>query len=212
MEGYLFKWLNFIKGWKARFIILEDNLLIISKKKGEEKKEVVDLNDAKIIDEKKKKYFFIETSKKKLYFKTENEDQKQSWLKVLNEHKNKLLNENYPFDKKTNSPSKPVQEQVVDGRFSLAYKAYSQEINKQNAAAPLDNIVKNLLNIQNLIFEFTYCIDDYKLNINQKTINKDELFKTHEGLYNIKNEMKVVLINLGAIESLHEECGRLQRL
>jgi hypothetical protein len=209
MEGYLFKWLNFIKGWKARFIILEDNLLIISKKKGEEKKEIVDLNDAKIIDEKKKKYIFIETSKKKLYFKTDNEEQKQSWLKVLNEHKNKLMNEKYPFEKKTNSPSKRVQEENIDGRFSLAYKTYSQEINKQNASAPLDSVVKNLLNIQNLIFEFTYCIDDYKLNINQKHINKDELFKTYEGLINIKNEMKVDYIKKGTIEPLYEKCGRL---
>ena len=59
MEGYIFKWLNFIKGWKARFVVIDANLLIISKKKGDEKREVVDLHEAKIVDEKKKNILLI---------------------------------------------------------------------------------------------------------------------------------------------------------
>jgi hypothetical protein len=191
MEGYMFKWLNFIKGWKARFVILDANFLKISKKKGDEKQEIIDLKEAKIVDEKKKKYFLIETSKKKLYFKTENEEYKQSWLLKLIKHKNKIGIEQPPFEK-VESPKKDILlNEIEQGRFSMAYKQYKEEINKQNVCVPFDNVIKNLLNIQNLIFELTYCIDDYRVNINQKSLSKDELHKTHDGLINIKNEMKV---------------------
>ena len=191
MEGYLFKWLSFIKGWKPRFLVLEGKTLKISKKKDDEKHSIIDLNEAKIIDEKKKKYFLIETTKKKLYLKTENEEQKLSWIKKLNEHKG-VTNTKKPFERASSPPKEAVEEEISEkGRFSMAYKQYSEEINKQNLNLPLDGVIKNLLNIQNLIFELTYCVDDFKANINQKNINKDDLFKTHNELWNIKNELKV---------------------
>lgn len=70
MEGYVFKWVNFIKGWKPRYMVLEQESLSYSKNKNEvPKKKKMNLRDIKITDEKKKKHFLIEFQEKKIYFK-----------------------------------------------------------------------------------------------------------------------------------------------
>ena len=80
MEGYVYKWVNFMKGWKPRYIILDEktNTLLYSKHKTDKNIKMVSLKTARIIDEKKKKYFVIEKDNSKFFLRTNTEEEKKS--------------------------------------------------------------------------------------------------------------------------------------
>jgi len=89
MEGYLFKWTNFIKGWRVRYFILVDTSLYYRKTKDQNNKRIeIKLSQCNIIDEKKRSQFLLEFTDNdcinKLYLKAQSDDEKVKWLERLN--------------------------------------------------------------------------------------------------------------------------------
>ena len=192
-------------------MILENNILYCLKNRDDIRNKTIDVIKCKILDEKKKKHFTVETSEKKLYFKTNTEEEKQTWINILLESQIKNDNqvEEHIFEKDKRIEDKVESNFKEKGRFSTAYMLYNDEINKfhGNVINPYDKVIKNLLNIQNLIFELTYSIEDYSNII--KTNNKEELSRFYNDLNNIKNEMKVFFNKIGTSKSMYEKYNRI---
>ena len=104
MEGYIFSWTNFIKGWRPRYIILEKDSLFISHKKGDDKKKTIEIKpNTTIIDDKKTKFSLRNPDEKIIYLKAKTQEEKDEWIINLNNainstfgnkiNPNKILNE-----------------------------------------------------------------------------------------------------------------------
>jgi len=249
MEGYVYKWTNFIRGYKIKYLTLDGNKLFYSKNKNEKtKKKAIDLNNAIIIDEKKKN-FTIDSKKKKMYFKTNTENEKKEWIiklfeicrpnrqsLVVEKDKEKILepnteirtaniveetvrdnnagvdefilrkttscvvenfvnnSENVPHIDEYLHDSKFIIDPSKNKRFSSAYNAYYQEINKDKAKKgtnKFENVVNCQQNLQNLFFEMNGVLENFNLLLmSTKFKSKDSLIKIYEDLFNIKQEMK----------------------
>lgn len=83
MEGYLLKWINFIKGWSKKYFILSKHILYYSNQKGDSEKSAINLNIAKLIPEKNKTSFIIETGSNKIYLKASSEKERDNWIKLI---------------------------------------------------------------------------------------------------------------------------------
>ena len=84
MEGYLYKWTNFIKGWTIRYFFISKNILYYSKQKGDSEKSAIHLKIAKVIPEKNKKSLIIETGTNKIYLKAITEEERDIWINAIN--------------------------------------------------------------------------------------------------------------------------------
>lgn len=85
MEGYVLRWTNFIKGWRPRYIALENCYFYISKHKTDKKKKIIDAAVVKLIEDRKKKQFTLVVGEKVIYFKTNTDDEKFAWIQKLND-------------------------------------------------------------------------------------------------------------------------------
>jgi hypothetical protein len=202
MEGYVFKWINFIKGWKPRFLIIEKNNLYISKRK-EDEKEGIDLKSARVVDEKKKKHFYIETGiNKVIYFKTNTDNEKTLWLNCLCEAIETQSKRGVSLcieDKKLDETNfDRVSMNGLTFNFSDQYKTYQSEINKgENETDLYGSCVKNILTMQNLLFEYSYSMEAMNLYIlNKKKKENHPIRKVYDELNNIKYELKVMRVSL----------------
>lgn len=83
MEGYLFKWTNFIKGWTIRYFVLSKHILYYYKQKGDSEKNAIHLKIAKVIPEKNKKSFVIDTGTNKIYLKANSEEERDIWINSI---------------------------------------------------------------------------------------------------------------------------------
>jgi hypothetical protein len=83
MEGYLFKWTNFIKGWTIRYFVLSKHILYYYKQKDDTEKNAIHLKIAKVIPEKNKKSFVIETGTNKIYLKANSESERDIWISAI---------------------------------------------------------------------------------------------------------------------------------
>lgn len=118
MEGYVFKWVNFIKGWKPRYMVLEQESLSYSKNKNEvPKKKKMNLRDIKITDEKKKKHFLIEFQEKKIYFKTNTDDEKKAWITKILESINNISQSKSVKDINTIIHNKSTSKSFINSNF-----------------------------------------------------------------------------------------------
>jgi hypothetical protein len=198
MEGYVFKWINFIKGWKPRYLQLDKNNLYMSKKK-DDQNEQIELKTAKIISEKKKKQFCIEIKPNKLiYLKTNTENEKTLWVSALTEaieiqskYTEIILEDN-------NVDQSLVSQVSMNGltfNFSEQYKTFQNEINKnENETDLYGNCIKNILTMQNLLFEYTHSMEALNLHIFEKNKKKTHPLKNiYDDLNNIKYELKVTI-------------------
>ena len=97
MEGYILTWTNFIKGWRLRYLILDEkeNMLILNYKKTENKKKskyIEIKNNSNIIDDKKTKFSFRNSGENLIYFKAKTKEEKDNWINKLNDKINSLKN------------------------------------------------------------------------------------------------------------------------
>ena len=84
MEGYIFTWTNFIKGWRLRYAILEDNMLFISHKKTDTKNKSIEIKpNCRLIDDKKWKFSLGNIGQKLIYFKAKTMEEKEDWIQKL---------------------------------------------------------------------------------------------------------------------------------
>lgn len=127
MEGYVFEWINFIKGWRPRYLISEKNYLYISHQKNDlKKKQIVMAETTKIIDDKKKK-FSVDLGKNRIYFKAQSADEKLLWIEKI---KQNILNE-----------LKKMQEQIININNPISD---SVENFQNKSSNPETNKVKNV--------------------------------------------------------------------
>jgi hypothetical protein len=205
MEGYVFKWLNFLKGWKPRYLVVESHTIYISNKKDDNNnKEKIELTSAKIIDEKKKKNFLIETPHNKFYFKTNTENEKIMWFNYLTEAIAKInsIKQKEQIEE-LQSPHESIKEfnskentttsiNRLNINFSESYKAYQVEIEKNQGDQAYGALFKNVLTMQNLLFEYSHSMEQMNYYIlNKKKKDSHPLVKIYEDLSNIKYELKV---------------------
>jgi hypothetical protein len=104
MEGYILTWTNFIKGWRLRYLILDEkeNMLILNYKKTENKKKskyIEIKNNSNIIDDKKTKFSFRNSGENLIYFKAKTKEEKDNWILNLNNKINSLNNNEVEKDK-----------------------------------------------------------------------------------------------------------------
>ena len=219
MEGYVFEWINFIKGWKARYLIIEKNFLFISQLKNDSKKKNIELTeDCKIIDDKKNK-FSIDFGKKKIYFKSKTDEEKTLWIEKLKQNISEIKNIEIPLNAQINSyrniKETPVEAKNIDAqinndlekpkkveekttenlRFSNCYTKYQELIENEFQNSKMSNFDKTMFgfkNLQNLIFEYSNNLENFKeyiINVNNPKDN--ELKIIFNSFFIIKTEIKV---------------------
>jgi hypothetical protein len=89
MEGYILKWINFIKGWTPRYMIFEEkeNRISINNKKNETKKKwkFIEIKyTTSILEDKKNKFSIKNEGNKIIYFKTKTKEEKDNWIQIIN--------------------------------------------------------------------------------------------------------------------------------
>jgi hypothetical protein len=220
MEGYVYKWTNFIRGYKITYLTLDGNKLYYSKNKNEKtKKKIIDLNNAIIIDEKKKN-FTIDTKKKKMYFKTNTENEKKEWIiklfeiyrpnrlsTVLERDKEKILEPSTGLIT-TNIIKESVRDNNTD-EFALKKTTSCVVENFVNSAGDVPQIDEYLqdsnFNIdpsKNKRFSSAYNVYYQEINkdkVKKKTSKFESVVNCQQNLQNLFFEMNGVLENFNLL-------------
>lgn len=220
MEGYVLKWVNFIQGWKLRYLILQDNQLICRTTKEGENKKIINMMTVRVIDEKKKKHFLIEKEDKKMYyFKTNTEEEKKAWIiklieamsrksmarDDLNKNRNTMTKENSLIN---NCPKNTAGNEVFSkfemktGSLSLhPTGSYSVEEENNIEVEKIDDYLhkmdNNLKPLKNKRFSKDYntYYQEINKNKNKENFSKfDKIINNYQNLTNLffefSNEME----------------------
>lgn len=161
MEGYIYKWLNIISGFKPRYAIIQEGKLHLSGSKEESSKcKTYELGQSKVCEDKKPNHFSIEIGGKKLSFKTYSEYERTQWLKALREQQINFK----PMDKNEIEPEtdKDLHQLLVD----------------------------SLYNIQNNVFELNLALNTLHVYLSKKDKKDPQLINVYEQLLSIKQSMR----------------------
>ncbi len=199
MEGYLFKWTNFIKGWRVRYFILVESTIYYSKTKDQKSKRIeIKLSQSKIIDEKRRRQFLLEFTDNdcinKLYLKTQTDDEKIKWLEKLNDAKRniqnitsiipqnlKIVNEDYEDERE--SMVNPRVSMFGNGRCKKQFQEDDPFYERhQDLISNIKHFHTFYLNLHIDLQNFLYSIESG---------NRSNLNLIYENLVNQKNEFKV---------------------
>jgi hypothetical protein len=83
MEGNLYKWTNYIKGWKLRYFIVENHVLYYSYSKNDLNKKAIKLNSAILLPGKNNKSFIIQIENKKVYLCSNTDENASEWISFI---------------------------------------------------------------------------------------------------------------------------------
>jgi hypothetical protein len=83
MEGNLYKWTNYLFGWRERYFVLKGNILYYYYNKGEKPKARIHLSVAQINSTPEDLKFEIDCGMNILYVKAETKEIKDTWIKAL---------------------------------------------------------------------------------------------------------------------------------
>jgi len=180
MEGYVYKWTNFIRGYKTRYLVLMGHQLFCYKKKNDTKSKIYDLKVCKIADDKKKTFIIETNTNDKLYFKTNTENEKKEWII-------KLLESSKPHRQSIASEKEKIN--VKESLTELRKSVFTQLENK--TIAEPEKIEFTLKKTDSCVVEKHFDeadnalkIDDYlqnsDLNINPQ---KNKRFSTAYNIY-----------------------------
>jgi hypothetical protein len=188
MEGYVFKWVNFIKGWKPRYMVLDQECLYYSKNKNEQpKKKKMNLGDLKITDEKKKKHFLIEFQEKKIYIKTNTDDEKKAWIAKFLENINNLTKSKRSRETNQVIPNKPSSKSFINSNiFDIKNKILKEKEITENEIK-LEQVERRKSKIENLSLTQTGSYEIEKDD--QKVVQPiDDYLHKENNLYPVKNK------------------------
>ena len=88
MEGKLYKYKNFIRGWKERYFVLKGSLLYYYHSKGDKPRGRIHLGLSQInTEDNEGKTFQINTGSKIFYLKAETKEERENWIKNLKKAK-----------------------------------------------------------------------------------------------------------------------------
>ena len=103
MEGYLYKWTNYISGWKLRYFVKKNNSLLYFISKGDKPKGKINLSESKISEDPNNDLRFeIEMGTSIIYLKAKTISEREMWLKNIKNNtkeQNNIIEENENIDK-----------------------------------------------------------------------------------------------------------------
>ena len=213
-EGYLYKWTNFIKGWRVRYFMLDkDNkFYYIKKKEHEEDKDnketkLIKLNHCKLIDEKKKKQFILEISKtdkmhrttkvetKVTYLKTNTEEEKIKWIELLNHAIAKAK-----LEQETNEDEsiKYIPQEHNRSDSTRSYGSHIKSNYVDEFTIKHDEIVSNIKNFHTFYLNFHMDAENFNFtNASEKEKSKlcfQEVQKQFDKITKYKSDFKVIYL------------------
>ncbi len=213
MEGYVFEWINFIKGWRPRYLKCENNYISLSHQKGDIKKKQIELSeDSKIFDDKNKK-FSVDIGKLKIYFKAKTPEEKNLWIEAI-----KLTITNMSIFNKNNKIAQPV---ILNNVLNVDINNKNEtnlNLLKDDKDLNIENKEKNQLNenkidlIENKGNQCNFNKIPNNLNFeNENTKNFSKCYKNYQEIleneYNKsnKNNLDNVIYSLKNIQNLFFE-------
>jgi len=162
IEGELFKWTNYVLGWKSRYFVLRGNIMYYYLSKGEKVKGKIHLNVAEVIPlENNPLKFQIDTGTTMVYLCAEEESEKTKWVDALIMIKRKEI---FPGDKPAPILVHPEQFKLdsdTDNRLLkkiIATKNFLEDLAKNNSS--LSEMIKNNELSQNSLSEL---LNNYKV-------------------------------------------------
>ena len=88
MEGYLYKWTNYISGWKLRYFVLKNNILFYYEIKGDKPRGKIHMPISKVSEDLVNDLKLeIETGTSIMYLKAQSTSVRENWLKSLKNSK-----------------------------------------------------------------------------------------------------------------------------
>ncbi len=174
MEGYLYKWINMISGWKPRYVSILDGRIEVSQTKNEVNKKVYNLVHINIIDYKKCEFQLIDKDNQtELFFKTFSEIEKASWIFHIKDEQSKTKCTIMKKNQKTNRKS-----------------TLSDEKEKVKNQDPIKFLETGLLSIQENVHEMNIALS--LLNEHLQTINNKNhpLVKAYDQFFKIKQNLR----------------------
>lgn len=84
MEGYMYKWTNYVYGWKKRYFVLHNGVLQYCKEKGQARKGALHLNIAQVQSHSKNPCrIIVDSGTTVLHLKTNTQEDALQWLNAL---------------------------------------------------------------------------------------------------------------------------------
>lgn len=209
MEGYVFKWINFIRGYKPRYLILKDHQLYCHKKKNDTKSEVFDLRICRIIEDKKKNFMIETPNNDKLHFKTNTENEKKEWIIKLQEI-SRTARQSIVSDKDKIHPIDSLNElrkcvlNQIDNQTSPDKQNALFELKKTNSCV----VEKNVKEINEVPHIVDYLQND-DLNVNP---SKNKRFSREYNAYYQEINKNRATLRLSKFEKLVNSHQNLQNL
>lgn len=200
MEGNLFKWINFIKGWKQRYFSIENHILYYSDEKNDPNKKAIQLKLAKLIsDDNNKKCFSISIGKKTIYLKTDTLEETAKWTYFI-ERGISISNELENFKDQLNTKD---EDEIIN---DLSFESLDQDqeydksrrrtVNNYNFDKDVDGKLKEFTKLiqclQKLYFNFSIELGKMNSDINQNEKEHSWAKNYYFNLLTIKQELKVL--------------------
>jgi hypothetical protein len=111
MEGYLYKWVNFMYGWKRRYFVLHAGVLRYCADKGSHAKGAVHLNLAQIyLHPTKPVRFKIDTGVTVLHLKGSSVEEVQLWIEALQNSKCELEEDQHTREHRSTVPDMRISQ------------------------------------------------------------------------------------------------------
>lgn len=193
MEGYLYKWTNYIKGWRLRFFSVENYILYYSKEENNPNKKAIQLKQAILDSDKTKKSFTIEIGNKKIYLKTNSQEETSKWTNFLVraismsseiENFKDLLNIKEDIDNNVSFEFTEKEKQPNSVNRKTSHLKIEEEINEK-----IKEFTKLIQCFQKTYFNLSLELDRMNSDINQ---NENDLVKNYYfNLLAIKQDLKV---------------------
>jgi hypothetical protein len=91
MEGTLYKWTNFLMGWRLRYIVLKTNILYIHEKRGDTPKTKIHLEITEFIKQ-GRQLIILDCGIQIIHLKAESTEIRDAWFNAMKDAKNKYSN------------------------------------------------------------------------------------------------------------------------
>ena len=176
MEGYLYKWTNYITGWKLRYFVLKNNILFYYELKGEKPRGKIHMSVSKVSEDPLNDLKLeIETGTSIIYLKCHTTSEKSIWLESLKKSNLKiegiLKNENENENENENSFEYQLQNEEKVEKLH-------KKLNKVGKFAEKMQIYNQM---------YIKLVEKYKENLTQECISE---------IVNLNSKMNVIKISI----------------
>lgn len=205
MEGYLYKWINMINGWKPRYIQISIGTIEFSNSKNSNaNKKIINITQIEILEVNMKKFEIIIIDKEKnnqISLRASSEFELASWIVAIKESQSKVkmkimeeIQKNSPKieakEMKIEDPIKGIYDCLINikdtnNEMNSALTIINEQLqSKKDKSHPLFKAYDTLFKIKHVIKQSTasaiYCYDQLKKFENETTSKKikekDEIF------------------------------------